>query len=1082
MKIKTKLYLGFSLLLLMLVGFFALLQYLSHEHNLMLNEIVADRYNKADLAKDIRTEALKTLIDVRTLALVDTPDKMKQKVDEIRAAHSNINQMLDELDRSSSRSEARSLISSLKIKRDGYSRLQDQEIEWAQNGQTQELIEELNTEVLLRDEFFSLIDDLIRLHEQGVNEQITIAEHQYQSIRNISIALLILGILLGLGISYSIVRNIDSSLSRVTRGMKEIVEGEQDLSTRIETVSKDEIAEVAATFNAMVQALEEKTLREREISAEHQELAWLKSNVAEVTTMLQGFQDLRQLAQTLISKVTPLVGASHGTLYLKQGEGEQQRFALFGSYAYKERKHISGFFRLGEGLAGQCALENQQILLTHVPEDYIKINSSLGEAAPLNIIALPVSFEGKVLAVMELASFRPFTLVEQSLLGDLAGSLGIILENIYGNIKLNELLQESQTMTEELQVQSEELLTQQEELRKINEELERQTHELKASEEMLQSQHEKLERTNLDMQQKADLLEIQNRNVERTNREIERARYELEEKAQQLELSSKYKSQFLANMSHELRTPLNSLLILSKLLSDNKEDNLTAKQVEFANTIYSSGCDLLNLINDILDLSKIESGKQDVHPKPLAFVDVKEFVERQFRPVALDKRLKFSVELASELPDAIVTDEQRLQQILRNLLGNAFKFTQRGSVSLTVKTASGKPEQSVAFVVKDTGIGISQDKQQIVFEAFQQADGTTSRKYGGTGLGLTLSREMAHLLGGDIELQSIEGQGSEFTLSLPLTYRAAETDMSPLAPVEKSIPIATPFGASREPAIGEVAAAVETVQKALVKKILIVEDDERQQLGIKEFISDLDVVVTVAASGQQALKRVAADRYDVIVLDLGLADMPGFELLEAMQATNRLQGMAILVYTGKELNSKEELLLKRFAQTIIIKDVKSHERLKDEIRFLLSRPEDKKLEAPNNAQSSKSADHAFKGKKIMLVDDDARNVYALSSSLESYGMDIVFAENGKEAIEMLDGNLKVDLVLMDIMMPEMDGFEAITHIRAKSAFKKLPIIALTAKAMKEDREKCISVGASDYISKPVDVDQLLSLLRVWLYE
>jgi signal transduction histidine kinase/ActR/RegA family two-component response regulator len=622
--------------------------------------------------------------------------------------------------------------------------------------------------------------------------------------------------------------------------------------------------------------------------------------------MMQGQKNLQTVSQLIMSELTPLVGAHYGAFFIMDAEGNVPVLKLTSSYAYRERKHVSSRFRCGEGLVGQCALEKKPILLTQVPPDYIQIGSGLGEGTPLNIIVLPVLFEGAVKAIIELASFCQFSAIHQIFLDQLTESFGVVLNMISANMRTEELLLQSQGLTQELQSQSKELTGQQEELKRSNARLERQA---------------------LELEDKARLLEEQNRNVEVKNREVEQARVSLEEKAAQLALISKYKSEFLANMSHELRTPLNSLLILAKLLADNKEQNLSDKQTEYAKTIHASGVDLLALINEILDLSRVEAGKMKVEPTPIPLPSIKEFVERSFRAVAEESALAFETVVSPSAPATIVTDARRLQQVLKNLLANAFKFTEKGNVALRIDLAprqtrfqSGTLNQAVqviAFSVTDTGVGVSPDKQQLIFEAFQQADGTTSRKYGGTGLGLSISREIAKLLGGEIHVKSSLGAGSTFTLYLPQdrAWESTEPEPEPLA-----LP-AAPAG---------------------------------------------------------------------------------------------------------------------------------------------------------------SADATLAGLKVLVVDDDVRNVFALTSVLESHEAEVLFAFDGRAGIATLDATPDVDVVLLDVMMPEMDGYETLNVIRARPAWAHLPVIAVTAKALKGDCDKCLQAGATDYVAKPVDSDKLVDLLHRWV--
>ncbi|MDP9279726.1 MAG: HAMP domain-containing protein [Gemmatimonadota bacterium] len=1032
------------------------------------------------------------------------------------------------------------------------------------------------------------------------------------------------------------VRAIADVATAVTRG---------DLSRQIAVEAQGELDELKNNLNQMIANL--KTTTEK-----NNEQDWLKTNLAKFSRMMQGQKDLEAVSKLIMSELTPLVSAHHGAFYIMEEDNNAPLLKLIASYAYKERKHVGNRFRLGEGLVGQAALEKKPILLTNVPDDYIRITSGLGEAAPRNVLVLPVLFEGEVKAVIELASFLPFSQIHQLFLDQLAETVGVVINMIAANMRTAELLEQSQGLTLELQSQSEELRKQQEELKRSNAELEAQATTLRTSEELLKDQQEELQQVNEELEEKASLLAEQNRKVESKNEEVEGARLALEEKAEQLALSSKYKSEFLANMSHELRTPLNSLLILARLLSDNKDGNLTPKQVEFAQTILSSGSDLLNLINDVLDLSKVEAGKMDVNSTDVRLADVKDFVERSFKELAEEKGLGFHVELNADLPQLIVTDGGRLQQVLKNLLSNAFKFTQEGDVTLTVRRAEkGRRFQNsalesasevIAFAVTDTGIGIAKDKQRLIFEAFQQADGTTNRKFGGTGLGLSISREIARLLGGEIRVESSENQGSTFTLFLPSRFVPrpdapirAGTDtgdfMSPMSQPRAGGVETRPAAAPRKPSSGSrdkrrkptgdalqyrperravpqtvidddrehieegdrtvlviendqnfakvlldmardkgykgvveldgeaglqaareirpdaitldidmpgmdglevldrlkrdpetrhvpvhiisgveekraglnagaiaflakpvskealdaafarISAFIDTVPKSL----LVVEDNETQRQSIVELIAHDDVDITAVGSAEEALAKLHEKHFDCMVLDLGLragSDMSGFDLLEKVKSDPDNHDLPIIIYTGRELSPEDETKIKKYAETIIVKDVKSPERLLDETALFLHRIEARLPEQKRKMlEQLHDADSVVSGKSVLVVDDDVRNIFSLTSMLEDHGMIVRFAENGKQAIEQLRKDPNVDAVLMDIMMPEMDGYETTRAIRAMDQFKTMPIIALTAKAMKGDREKTIAAGASDYITKPVDTEQLLSLLRVWLY-
>jgi CheY-like chemotaxis protein/signal transduction histidine kinase/HAMP domain-containing protein len=1052
------------------------------------------------------------------------------------------------------------------------------------------------------------------------------------------------------------VRNIADVATAVTKG---------DLTRQITVEAQGELDELKSNINQMIANLKETTER-------NQEQDWLKTNLAKFSRMMQGQKDLESVSRLIMSELTPLVSAHHGAFFIMDQDAGMPTLRLIASYAYRARKHVGNRFAIGEGLVGQAALEKQPILLQNVPDDYIQITSGLGEAPPRNIIVLPILFEGEVKAVIELASFLPFSQIHQTFLDQLAESIGVVLNMISANMRTEELLEQSQKLTQELQSQSQELQQQQNELKRSNTELEAQAKTLRQSEELLKEQQEELQQVNEELEEKASLLAEQNQKVEQKNREVEAARLALEEKAEQLALSSKYKSEFLANMSHELRTPLNSLLILAKLLSDNKEKTLTAKQVEFAQTIYSSGTDLLNLINDILDLSKVEAGKMELDPMEVPIQDVASFTRRTFEPVAQQKGLTYNVDIQPGAPNSIYTDGQRLQQVIKNLLSNAVKFTEKGGVTLTIRKAEkGKRfasrilDQSdvvIAFMVEDTGIGIAKDKQQLIFEAFQQADGTTSRKFGGTGLGLSISREIARLLGGEIRVESTPGRGSTFTLFLPARFVEPETSksdeggsarrrdrgdlwanaeagnprtraVSPRLPSEERRPTAstaeaggwersgggtalvepqlnaaeeqydqpvprdalprpTGFDDDRdsvddgdrvllviendasfckillemarekgfkglcamdgeaglklahafEPdaitldidmpgmdgwavldrlkhhpqtrhipvhiitgvrerqqglksgalaylekpvtkeALDESFAKISNFIESSVKRLLVVEDDATQREAMIELIQHEDVEITAVATAEDALRELSTGHFDCMVLDLGLQGVSGFELLETVKANPQVADLPIIIYTGKELSPAEDTRLRKFAETIIVKDVKSPERLLDETALFLHRVEAKLPEQKRRMlERLHNTDAVFAGKRVLIVDDDVRNIFSLTSMLEDHGMQVSFAENGKDAVALLRERQDFDLVLMDIMMPEMDGYETTRAIRQVPALKSLPIIALTAKAMKGDREKTIAAGASDYITKPVDTDQLLSLMRVWLY-
>jgi len=943
-----------------------------------------------------------------------------------------------------------------------------------------------------------------------------------------------------------------------------------DLTRSIQVDAQGEVAFVKDNINEMIGNLRDTTLRNNEQD-------WLKTNLAKFTRMLQGQKDLLTVGRMILSELAPVVSAQQGVFYIMTNTQEEPELKLLASYAYRERKDVNNRFKLGEGLVGQAALEKERILLTKVPDDYVRISSGLGEAPPTNIVVLPIVFEGQVKAVMELSSVERFNNTHHAFLDQLTESIGIVLNTIEANTLTEDLLKQSQSLAAELQSRQQELQT-----------------------------------TNQELEEKARQLFEQNAEVEHKNREVEQARQALEGKAQQLSLTSRYKSEFLANMSHELRTPLNSLLILADQLTSNPDGNLTPKQVEFARTIHGSGKDLLRLINDILDLSKIESGTVTLDLGEVRFDELRQSMERTFRHVADDKKVSFNISIDPNVPPSISTDAQRLEQVLKNLLSNAFKFTERGYVNLRIAPATegwseelvslSRADSVLAFAVTDTGIGIAADKQTTIFEPFLQADGSTSRRYGGTGLGLAISRELARVLGGEIRIESREGRGSTFTLFLPQNYSGAPGERRILKPhfetgdissngetpadeppefavaddrniiaygekviliveddrdfanwlldfthdkgfkaivtsrgkialelVEEHTPVAILLditlpditgwkvldrlksdlrtrhipvfiiSANEEPEnalkqgalrfltkpvdpseVDEIFAKIRQMGEAESKKLLVIEDDENQRNSIRGLIGNGTAQITDAATAADALNAIERERFDCVVLDLLLPDMSGFELLDKIRA--RETHLPIIVYTAKDLSGDEEERLNRIAQTTVVKDVRSPERLYDQTALWLHRdasglPEDKR----EILQRLHDPDAILAGKKVLIVDDDVRNIFALTSMLERYKMEVISAETGKDAIGTLQGTGDIDLVLMDIMLPEMDGYETMRTIRSMFGFATLPIIALTAKAMKGDREKCIEAGASDYISKPVDTERLLTLLRSWLH-
>ena len=957
------------------------------------------------------------------------------------------------------------------------------------------------------------------------------------------------------------VRAIAEVATAVTKG---------DLTRSIQVDARGEVATLKDNINTMINNLRLTTDRNTEQD-------WLKTNLARFTNMLQGQRDLVTVGRLLLSELTPLVNAQLGVIYQATSE-EAPSLHLLATYADDVTNGHPQELMLGEGLIGQCAADKRRMLISEVPQGAVPIGSALFKTVPRNIVVLPVLFENQVKAVIELASVSEFTELQLTFLDQLTTNIGIVLNSIEATMQTEGLLKQSQQLAGELQAQQREL-----------------------------------QQTNEQLEQKAEQLAERNVEVERKNREIEQARRELEEKATELALTSRYKSEFLANMSHELRTPLNSILILGQQLADNPEGNLLPKQVEFARTIHGAGTDLLNLISDILDLSKIESGTVTVEAEEIAFANLLDMVARPFRHEAETRQLSFEVSVDPNLGRSITTDSKRLQQILKNLLSNAFKFTSQGGVRLRVaEVQSGwsaahpvlkQTPTVVAFEVSDTGIGIPHEKQKVIFEAFMQADASTSRKYGGTGLGLAISRELSNLLGGEIQLRSAPEMGSTFTLYLPLRYvgpsmapkpvtaasiqamhapampavperpieqipddrleirpgdsilliveddphyarimvdlarekgfkvlvAARGVDALELAkqyqptavsldvflpdmlgwtvlsqlkqnPLTRHIPVQIiTLDEDRQHGLARGAfsfvtkpASTEGVEAALArikeyakprrKRLLVVEDDRAEQQSIRELLGHDDIEIVTAGTGAEALRVLREDPCDCVVLDLRLPDMSGFDVLEKLRVDTKLSDVPVVVFTGRELSAEEDAELHTMARSIVVKGVESPERLLDETALFLHRVvTELPLEKQRMLERLTSSDEDLVGRTVLLVDDDARNIFALSSVLERRGMRVLTATNGSEAIALADATPDLAIVLMDIMMPEMDGYQTIHAIRQKPDFRRLPIIALTAKAMKGDREKCMEAGASDYLAKPVNTEQLLSALRMWLH-
>ncbi|MFM9451975.1 HAMP domain-containing protein [Streptomyces europaeiscabiei] len=861
------------------------------------------------------------------------------------------------------------------------------------------------------------------------------------------------------------VNELAGNLTRQVRAIAEVASAvaEGDLTRSITVVASGEVAELKDNINSMVESL-------RETTRANQEQDWLKTNLARISGLMQGHRELPVVAELIMDELAPLASAQYGAFYLAEDTERGPELRLVGSYGYPDDTDRPQRIPVGRSLVGQAARNRRPISVEELPPGYVTISSGLGQAVPSALVVLPIVVEDQVLGVIELGSVTSFTQIHQDFLSQLMPTIGVNLNTIVANARTDELLGESQRLTAELQARSEELQVQQDEL----------------------------QRSNAELEEKASLLASQNSDIEAKNLEIEQARQELETRAQQLALASKYKSEFLANMSHELRTPLNSLLILAQLLAQNPSRNLTPKQVEYAGIIHSAGSDLLQLINDILDLSKVEAGKMDVTPERVPLRKLLEYVEATFRPMTTQKSLDFTVATAPGTPADLLTDDSRLRQILRNLLSNAVKFTEQGGVALRIEPAAdlevptgvirGGPV--VAFKVKDTGIGIPQQQLETIFGAFQQADGTTSRKYGGTGLGLSITREIAHLLGGAVTVDSTPGQGSTFTLYLPVA-RADFEDLLDGGGLPEH-----PHTTGRElPQASRPDAASPTAPEQRRRRLLVVEDRPRGLLTLvaERAVADLppdddplgtiDIITAIGA--QEAASTLAAEPCHCVVLELGMPDDEGTRLLEAMEGDSALASVPVLVHTGHRVDLAHEQTLRSRADGRPLDFLSSLDELRERITLHLSAEEPGDVLSLVRAEESQRpaaqvVDGAFLGRTVLVVDDDARNLFALSGMLELHGFHVLHAENGRKGIEMLLAHPDISLVLMDVMMPEMDGYSATTEIRSMPQYADLPIIAVTAKAMPGDQEKSLASGANDYVTKPVDTNDLIGRVRRWL--
>ncbi|OIJ08544.1 hypothetical protein BKP35_17655 [Anaerobacillus arseniciselenatis] len=903
MKLKTKLFIGLGTVLVVLLLISANVFYTFNNKNKNMNYIMDEYFERVRLANLLESNTLNTARLTRDLILMETNELNENYLVSIEAEKESSILALETLSNlTADDPKAFEVVNELQFLLTNYYEVVEATVEKVKIGNFETArVTLLEDNAEMRYRIADRLDHLTTLEEASMEQALENSVQSYQNTITFFLLSAIACFILVLSIIFILSRSISKSINRVRNVMRKLPHNSFENLPRME-VTKDEFGEVATAYNEMAVALENFSSNEKNYKKSLEEENWVKTKFGDLATKIQRSQKLEAFGNLFLTNLAPNVEAAFGAFYFQ--DENKKSFSEIASYAANAESNLGKkCFQLGEGLVGQCAADNEIIVLEKVPEGYIDIKSGLGSATPTSLIIIPIEFDDKVIGVLELAKFSSFTPLQRRLLEQVCNSIGPNLNRITNHMEIARLLSESQTLTEELQTQSEELQQQQEELRTINEEL-----------------HE------------------ENRRTEEKSNELEIIKEDLEHKNREVLLSSKYKSEFLANMSHELRTPLNSMLILSQILAENDTGNLQKKQVEYAQTIHSSGKDLLNLINDILDLAKVESGKVEVYPEQLQLNDIKAFVERQFSPVSKYKGLDFDIVIDKNAPSTIFTDDQRLKQILKNLLSNAFKFTNKGSVTLSVEPGTKETNSKMIFSVVDTGIGIAKDKQNLIFEAFSQVDGTTSRKFGGTGLGLSISRELSQLLGGYVTVESVENEGSTFSLYLP-DYENNQTENASL----------------------------------------LVAATEEEQLMIEEAPSQI---------------------------------------------------------------SDDNL-----------------EQIKDSI--------------------TEDVNEDLENKNVLIVDDDMRNVFALTSALERQNMNVIFAENGNQAIDILSDK-NVDIVLMDIMMPEMDGYEAMTKIRNNDQLKDLPIIALTAKAMKHDREKCITAGATDYISKPVDMEQLLSLIKIWV--
>ncbi|TAK64560.1 response regulator [Methylobacter sp.] len=1193
LKISSRLFLGFGLLLLLVVLLGGMALQSITTLTILMNHINDHPLKVIDEAQQGKTNVLTIQRDIRELI---RPDRKEEP----EALMRNIAKMDQELDahleviRSQYLGPAEDVIQ-LKRALSDWRRLRDEAMILERSGGQLEAIAKSDSErrrfALETENKFQDVLGFARAKANSFRE--TADAERKMAITRLSVtmaALVILGILVTWFITHSIVKPLEV----LRRRMTDLAAG--DLS--VEIPFQKGSSELAAMARA-VQVFKEAAVR-------LESKRWLKSTQSQLNTLLQTATTSLDLAQQAINALVPQLGGGAGAFYLWNDANES--LELLGSYGLKKRRHLGSAFKLGEGLVGQCALERKAIILTEVPDDYARIVSGIGEAPPNTILVVPVLSMNKVLAVIEIGAFLPFTTDQQALIDEMLPNIALNLEILDRNNRTQQLLTQTQQQSEELRASEEELRAQSDQLQTVNEELRRktdtlqqQTEELRASEEELRAQREELQATNEELEEKS-------RGLEEQTKLLEQARVEADKRALERDTASRYKSEFLANMSHELRTPLNSLLILARSLRDNEENNLTADQVESADVIHESGMSLLRLINDILDLSKVEAGKMEIAP---ADIDLKQFAAsllQRFRLLAETKGLELKVTIDADLPELLLGDSGKLDQIINNLVGNAIKFTEQGSVAVTIKRpttaalakAGFSPDRAIEIKVCDTGIGIPDDKIESVFQAFEQVDGSSTRSYGGTGLGLTISRRLAQFLGGDINIASTEGKGSTFSLLLPLTPPVGTTDKpveaTPASPEPTTVPstIASFFvtqqkieddrdnitpkdetilviedddafakivrdlsrkrgfkclvagdgviglelakrysptgivldvglprmdgwtvmerlkqqpetrhipvhfmsatdSGQRGLEMGAVGYFTKPVSKVQIenafdrirhfasssdRRILLVDDDKGTHKAVSSLLGSANAEIVAETSGEAALIRLEnGEQFDCMILDLGLPGISGLGLLKEC-ARKHLIMPPVIVYSGCDLSEQDTLALREYTDSVVIKGARSPERLLDEVTLFLHSVHSS-LPAAQQQMLRKlhDKDEGLAGRTVLIVDDDMRNTFALSKVLRAKGLNVLMAQDGRKAISQLEEKADIDLVLMDIMMPGMDGYTAIREIRKQAQFQTLPIIALTAKAMLGDRDKCLDAGANDYLSKPVDIDNLVAMMR-----